>query len=332
MIRPRHASGPAVALTSAIAAFLMVLATGAHAQGTSVQGVAAAEALFERGRKLMAEGKLAEACASFDESQKLAPATGTLLNLGNCFEKAGRSASAWAAFRQAAVSARQSNQADRETYARDRAAQLEPNLARLTIQVSPTAQQARAEITRDGVVIGGAEVGMSIPVDPGRHTIGASAAGKKAWSTTIEVKASGEATVDIPALEDAPTEAITATAPSPSPPTTVVAPDTNGPNRTLWIAGLGTAGVGVGLVAVASIFGASASSKSSDLEALAASRGAWSNDQQTTYDDGKAAATTATVLFAVGGVAIAAGVVLSILNWPRSRSPSAKAAPLSWTF
>ena len=52
------------------------ITTVASAQGPDVAG---AETLFERGRQLMAEGNLKEACPKFAESQRLAPAAGTAL-------------------------------------------------------------------------------------------------------------------------------------------------------------------------------------------------------------------------------------------------------------
>ena len=39
---------------------------------------AAAEALFDEGRKLKADGKFSEACPKFEESQKMAPAMGRI--------------------------------------------------------------------------------------------------------------------------------------------------------------------------------------------------------------------------------------------------------------
>lgn len=55
---------------------------------TSAQ--AQAQAAFQEGRRLLMAGSMLEACAKFEESNNLAPALGTLLNLAVCEEKAGR--------------------------------------------------------------------------------------------------------------------------------------------------------------------------------------------------------------------------------------------------
>src|SRR5439155_23616159 len=91
----------------------------AYAQGASHK--AAAEALFEEGRKLMAEGKVESACPKFADSQQIDPSSATLLNLANCYEKQGRTASAWATYRQAASLANANGRADHLAVAQKRA-------------------------------------------------------------------------------------------------------------------------------------------------------------------------------------------------------------------
>ena len=69
------------------------VASPAFAQSGSNK--AAAEALFSEGRSLASAGKCDEAIPKFQASQKLDPGIGTLLNLADCYEKVGRTASAW---------------------------------------------------------------------------------------------------------------------------------------------------------------------------------------------------------------------------------------------
>src|ERR1700678_3583891 len=87
---------------SAVAVALSVLASGT-AWGQSASGAAAAEALFDEGKALMAAGNYASACPKFAESNRLDEGIGTSLWLADCFEKNGQTASAWAEFRAAAA-------------------------------------------------------------------------------------------------------------------------------------------------------------------------------------------------------------------------------------
>jgi len=49
-----------------------------------------ADTLFAQGRELLERGQYAEACAKLAKSEHLAPAIGTLLNLGYCWEQIQR--------------------------------------------------------------------------------------------------------------------------------------------------------------------------------------------------------------------------------------------------
>jgi tetratricopeptide (TPR) repeat protein len=186
----------------------------AHAQSAAV-----AEGLYRQARDLMAAGKYDEACPKFAESQRLDPATGTLLNLAACHEKQGKLASAWIEYSDALIAARRDGREDRVEYARQRSAELEPQLSRLTLQLDANADAAGLTLALDGAAIGRAVIGAAMPVDPGTHTVTANAPGKKSWTQSIEIgKVADQKTLNIPSLEDAPPEPVAPPAAAGPPP------------------------------------------------------------------------------------------------------------------
>jgi hypothetical protein len=165
---------------------------------------AEAEVLFREGRTLVKRGKLAAGCDKLAASERLENSVGTLLNLGDCREKLGKLASAWAAFRKAEAMAKRAGDDDRrQAEAARRAAALEPRLSNLVIEVP-----ARVEglvVRRDGEIVDEAQWNTPLPVDPGSYTIVAEAPGHVAWRKTAQVGAGTKRQVVVIAgLERAP--------------------------------------------------------------------------------------------------------------------------------
>ena len=71
-----------------VTAGLVLLVSGAVQAQPSAQDAAAARALFEQARKLLADGKPEQACPKLEESQRLDPGIGTLFNMADCHERA----------------------------------------------------------------------------------------------------------------------------------------------------------------------------------------------------------------------------------------------------
>lgn len=162
------------------------------------QDDASAEALFLDGRKLMDAGRYDEACAKFAASQRFSPGVGTLLNLGDCYEKSGKLASAWAVFRDAIEASQRAGRSDRETLARERAQAVEGQLGKLSLSVaSPTPGLV---VKRDGIEVDPAAFGVAVPVDAGEHRVEASAPGYTTWAQRVITKDRGVHSVAIPEL------------------------------------------------------------------------------------------------------------------------------------
>ncbi|AUX44129.1 uncharacterized protein SOCE26_055910 [Sorangium cellulosum] len=195
-------------------ALVMFLAALAGGSRDARADTAAAQALFDAAKQLMAQGKYADACPKLEESQRLDPGIGTRFNLAACYEQLGRTASAWSMFLEVAGAAKAAGQLEREKVARQRAAALEPKLIRLTI-TAPASAPADLQVKRDGALVGRAQWGIPVPVDPGQHTIEAAAPGRAPFTRTVELTRAGASeTVAVPPLAAGAGPAAPATPPA----------------------------------------------------------------------------------------------------------------------
>jgi hypothetical protein len=274
---------------------------------------ALATQLFKDGRRLVDDGHVSEGCRKLEESQRLDPGGGTLLNLALCHEKEGRTATAWAEFTEALGIARRDLRAQRIEMALTHIASLEPRLSHLVIQVSPSTDLPDLEITRDGSRLQRAAWGTAMPVDPGDHVIAASAPGKLAWKHIVTVPPdSASAVVAVPPLSDAPAPA----SPALVPPSAVTSrAQSAGSSAPVWVAmAFGAAGLGAG-----TYFGLSAISKQKTANRTCSDTqcddaGATANDEAIRY------ANFATVGFVVGAVGVGLGTFLLLTGGPPSPS------------
>lgn len=191
----------------------------ASAQAPTRVSSALAEARFQEGRDLFKQERFTEACAKFEESQKLEPKLGTLLRLALCHKKIGKSATAWAEFMAAAAIASREEQEEREELARKEIETLSKVLAHVIIKVSTPAPGLI--VTLDDSPVDAAYLNKPLPIDPGTHHIAATAHDKKKWSTVFEIPSTkAEIPVEIPVLESLiPTQP-----PPPGPPQTGLSP------------------------------------------------------------------------------------------------------------
>jgi serine/threonine-protein kinase len=293
---------------SSVLALITFLASVSVAPAVQAQASnVAAQALFDLGRALMKDGNYAEACPKLAESQRLDPGSGTLLNLGICYEHLGLTASAWSTFVDAAAAAHATGKPDRMKSAQQRADALAPRLIRITIRVTSD-KLAELEVRHDGTIVRPAQWGTAIVADPGSHVVAATAPGHKAWQTTVVMRDQSE-TVIVPELELLPTK----TAKAEAPPKDARGPDdgaeTNvgqGQRTAALIAG----GVGIVGVAVGTVFGLR--SKSLHDDAAAYCTGSECRDPRGVELSNMAlsSANVATAAFIVGGVGLAAAGVL----------------------
>jgi hypothetical protein len=248
-------------LTLLASVTLPIAAPRLAAAQTTPQDQAVAQSLYDEGKKLMAAEKWSDACPKLEESQRLDPTPVTEFYLADCYERGGRTASAWTTFLDLAASEHKNGgakAADREKLARDRAHALEPKLSQLVIDVPPAVRVAGLAVKRDGEAVREAQWGSPVAVDPGKHTVEASAPGKLPWTTTEDVQAPGSSTtVHVAALADAP---VVAPPPGPTPVpggpgVTPLPPVETTPASPLKTVGLIVGGVGVAGLLTGGVFG-----------------------------------------------------------------------------
>lgn len=311
-------------------AVLAVVVSVTHADAqplpVSPDNSAAVEALFSEGKRLVAEGRIAEACPKFLASYNLdSQRVGTLLNLADCYEKNHQLASAWARYVDARPLAQRANQIERRDYAAEHAAALEPRLARLTI-VAPRGVTGLV-ITRDGVALDPAVYGVAVPVDAGSHSVSATAPGRRAWSNDVVIdKEAEKRTVEVPLLvvesAAAPAAAPRRPASHDEPPTASASEERHG-RSARGVVGLVLAGVGVVGLGVGAGFGVEALGKKSESDAYCGKGGTGDNecfgDGVTLRSDAVSNANVSTIFFAAGAALVAGGLVL----WLTAPSSSA---------
>jgi hypothetical protein len=308
---------------------LAILLVQGRASGQPTSPSKSAEALFREARGLMDAKDYTAACPKFAESQKLEPAPGTLLNLADCYEKNGQTASAWSTFKDASKAAAARNRADWTATANQRAAALEPKLASLAIAVPGPADVAGLHVERDGQVVERPAWGNPVPVDPGPHVLTASATGRKPWTKRVDVAATKNIVIDLPVLDAEPVIApVVVKKPEPD-----EKPKVEPDGQSLRIAGYVAAGVGIAGLAVGTFTGLHALSKRSDAEGkceIYPSR--CSPDATAANDEAQKFATISTISLVAGGVLVVGGLVLVLIAPKKADVRAALPFVLGGTF
>ncbi len=300
-----------IAVTSAS---LLALAADARAQS------AEAQARFDDGARLMKAGKLDEACAAFETSNRLEPRAGTLLRLGECREANHQLAAAWSAYQDALTKA---TDPKKKAFATGRIKALEPRLSHLTLNVPASARATGLEIKRDGAVVDPGLWNVAVPVNGGDYAITASAPGHVAWRTSASVPIEhAQITVDVPPLADSPASPAPPPETTPAPPPRVEPPVAHGTFTARRKIALGVLGGSVAATVVGVVLGSSAYSKRDQAYALCPDPAAFcaqSGEANSLISTAHSRAIEADVSFGVAAAAAAVAGVLWFTGAPHER-------------
>jgi hypothetical protein len=305
-----------IAIGAALAIGLCLPRTAFAAAGDTAK----AEAMFLDGKQRMAREDYTGACPLFAESFRLDAATGTLLALAICHERAGKLASAYREYNEALARSKQEARADREHAAREHSTALGARLSSLTLSNSQVSQLTGLEVRVDGLVIDPNMFGKPIPIDGGEHVVEAWAPGKKTWRTTLTIAASIDArTVIVPQLENEPRKVAAPIARAAATQRRAPAPRRDAPEpkpraSTPW---LGIVAVSTGLVGlgVGGYFTLRALSKNQDSNA-GCEGDVCTPEGRRDRIDARHAGNAATIAFAAGGALAVTGFILVIAGGP----------------
>lgn len=197
----RHLRFPLI-LLAALAA-----SRAAHAQpafSLDAADATVAQTLVDGGKQLLEKDQVEEAFAKFIEANRLAQSPAALLGMAECFERTGKTASAWGALKKAEERARALGDAAVAEEVSRRVRELEPKLTKLKVVLKGGGEAPSVRL--DGVNIE-TWLGTAVPVDPGKHLLVALAPDKVTFSTAVELPVNGGTReVALPPLAPRPPE------------------------------------------------------------------------------------------------------------------------------
>jgi len=300
------------------AALLAFAPATARADGADV---ATADTLFREGRLAAEAGDYALACPKFEESYRLDPAAGTLLNLGDCEENRGQLGRAWKHFRQ--LYDRLPATDDRKPIADARARAVELRAPKLRVVLSAAIP---ANVTRDDVVLSRAALGTSQPVDSGRHVIVVTAIGRREKRYEIVVADGEDKEISVSSgdpLEETKPPVVVTVLPLPLPLGTPPPKDGNVQRTAAFVVG----GVGIATFVTGSIFGVVALSRLSSANAGCTGNVCANQDAVNQFHGAQSFAIASDVTLGIGLALIGTAVFLA-LTAPHGSATSAHAMPI----
>jgi hypothetical protein len=176
-------------LATAALLAMLVATTPARSQQESV-----AESLFRQGREEMKRGEPALACPKFEESYRLDPSAGTLLNLGLCEAALGHTATAWTKLHQFLDVAPDGDA--RLRLARENIAKLETQLSWVQLVVDQSVEPLVVQL--DDVELRDVSLSQAVPVNPGDHSVRVSLQSGESNETRFQIRAAEKLNVTVP--------------------------------------------------------------------------------------------------------------------------------------
>jgi len=315
---------------------LACLLAAVPAAAQTEEEIAGARSAATQGVKAYEAGDYTQALDLFQRAESLVHAPPHVLFIARAHEKLGHLVTARELYnkiiRESLPASAPQAFRDAQSAAEEEIKNVEPRLARLTVSVEAPAGVVPV-VTMDGKEVPAALLGVPRPVDPGEHVVEAKAEGYLALPQKAALSEGGTGTLVVK-LEVDP-NAVVAPPPEPSQQTEPAAeprasatpedqPPAGGSSlRTPAYIALGVGALGLGAGVVFTLQSAGKRSDADDKYAECASRGVdgqckkddpLASEVASLDDDAGSAQTLAIVGYAVGGLGVAAGVTLLILD------------------
>jgi hypothetical protein len=315
-----------------VAASFVALSVALLPRSAWAQDSATAAALFDKGVADMQTRQFATACPALEESQRLEPRAGTLFTLAECQAHWGKVASAVAHYQEYVglvprlPADQQSRHRDRVKSANSQIAKLKPTVPTLTLLL-PADVPAGTSVTRNGVLLQGAALGLALPSDPGEYIVVTRTPGGAERQVTISVALGEAKRMVLEVSTDSPT---TPVAPITQPPGATdsgandapATPSKSQHSKTpAYVVGaVGVAGIVVGSVTGILVFGqkSTVSAECSDHVC--------SEDGLSAANRAQSLAMVSNIGFGVGIAGLATAAIL-LLTAPRTETTSSTASP-----
>lgn len=308
-----------------LASLSLVLCTTAIGQVAWAQDASKdADTLYNEAMAAMNDGRPADACPKFEKSNKLEPGVGVMMSLAFCYEKIGKTASAFKQYIAAEQLAAERKD-KRAKIAHEHASALEPKLSKMVITIPTGGHVDGLEVRRDGDVV--KNFGESMTVDPGTHIVEATAPGYKHWESKVDVAPDGATSSVVAGPLEKDESAKTDDKPPPPP------PEPASSWTPLKISGLVVAGVGVVGLGVGGAFGFLAKGSLDDSNSNNHCDATNHCDPQglALRSDAQSSALLSTISFIAGGVLVAGGLTMFFLA-PKPENKETKVAPAAMTI
>ncbi len=294
---------------TALALACALVAARAHATDSAV---AQADRLFKDGRHAAERGDFAHACKLFEDSFRLDPGVGTLINLGDCAEHLGDLERAYTSYHTAVARMYESD--DRAARVRARLESIEQHAAKIAIHLGEDAPQGTV-VTVDGAVVD--SKGAPLHLAKGPHAIRVTAVGYRGARYDVDV-AEGETR----AFNVSPGSQLEAVLPTSLPESGSSSANQPGAHGAAWMkpAAIATLGLGVASVWVGSLAGMMAIDRRDIQSGQCNAQGLCTQTGVDAAHEGATWATVSTATFIAGGALVALGATLLVVSLASHKS------------